>query len=233
MPTAFALLRDELDEAQFLRIFAQPDFKEAVRHIAQIDSRALEKLVDKLQTAEGFLGLARLRDTVSSVVPDEEQRGAALSAILNFSSLRARAAPDLDFDAEVERIVRDRFSGETAILSLLGPFAAVEMARKAEGVADLLGADLDSVQFVTDARPVFDDSREKLLGCVPLTTMKLQVSSVEDHLPRTIEVKLTERQLIDLGESAARGLTKLLSLKRQLAEKGIAIPATRWTEDQT
>ena len=96
---------------------------------------------------------------------------------------------------------------------------------KADQLRKTTGIELEDIQLICDIRPVFDDARSTIMGAIPISTLKLDVVD-RDGAPRSIEIRLTEKQLAELASKAELARQKIRVIKQTLAEKSIPLPTT-------
>jgi hypothetical protein len=219
------------------RVLKSPPFLEAARGVAAIQNEAFDAGLRAVEGADGFLGWTRLRELVGEHVLNAEQTDHLASFLLNFAQLRrdvglsqedfvqtvrARLPQELTVEARdtiIERLPR-----------VLAPKAGIERQTKANDVVRSLGTHLEESSFISDLRPIFDESRERVEGLVPITTLRLVTDGPNSPI---VEVQLTEDDLVQLCAQAERAKRKLASLKRFVREKsGVALPDSQFTDPE-
>lgn len=98
---------------------------------------------------------------------------------------------------------------------MIQEYPAVERYRKAQRLASITGFQVVGVEFVCDARPVFDKDRERIEGMLPVTTLKLVYEKQNEDIQVT-EVLLSAAMLGELLEKANRAQQKLRVLSESI-----------------
>jgi hypothetical protein len=99
---------------------------------------------------------------------------------------------------------------------------------KARQLVDATGSELDEFQLICDIRPIFDHGRERIEGAVPLSVLRLDYS-LPDGESAVVEVRVTEKQLEELGTSIATAKRKLTLIKELIESQRLPIPRTKST----
>jgi len=101
-------------------------------------------------------------------------------------------------------------------------------------LVDVIGAELDSFRIICDIRPIFDRSRERIDGAIPLTLLRLDYSK-PDGESAVVEVRVTEKQITQFEDKIANAKLKLRMIKELLSRQELPIPKTKSTvsEDES
>jgi len=225
------------------QIVRNPRFLRDAKVLAAVPQPALDALCEALAAAEGFLGPSRLKQLVSVVLTDQEQRRATKNFIVNLQRMRGsgqgpdavlrqlteglqklKVRPEHSASDDGESLTDDEIDTLVVRLGrLAAPVPALELQAKAAELGARTGMRLQRASLTMDLRPVFDESRDKVLAMFPLTTLKL-VAEGADGWPDTFEVYLSEKQLNDLCEAAGMAQRKVSALKRFLEQSAVPIP---------
>ncbi len=215
------------------RSFASPRFFRDVKTLCSVDLAALRVGLQRLARDAVFLDRQKFveilveggqtRDTSSTIwsfvvalhYPFEGGkdprfvRSAMLQAVESETSMGAKYVADL----------RPR-------LEILVDHAvpAVVSQLKAEELAQAIGSIYYEHRFVCDARPVFDESRDDILGLFPVTTLRIRSRENMADIDTVVDVVLTEAQLDQLVNDAVQAQKKLRMLKSLLGSKSITVP---------
>ena len=145
----------------------------------------------------------------------EEAAGSVLRALMNvdadsishlIGALRQWASVDEKRREAFSDEVVHQLQGNLELLIAANP--AVRIMQKAERLLRDVGNELQSVKFVCDLRPVFDDAREHVEAFVTIANMRLLYVS-QDGERRACEMALTEGELVHLKEHVDGTLAKL------------------------
>lgn len=97
---------------------------------------------------------------------------------------------------------------ETNLGALIRRYPAISLMKKAEALLRDVGNEIQSVKFVCDLRPVFDDSRSRVEAIVSIANLRL-VYVQQDGNRASVEIALTEQELRSLLEDAQQAVRKM------------------------
>jgi hypothetical protein len=217
------------------RLLKSEPFLADARNVAAITDDMFSGALGAVEQSTGFVGWRRVHDLVREHVPDEHQASSLASFIMNFSEVRR------DLDTNAESLARDissrlsealtsqeRTSITTRLPRMLSPKQGIERQAKVEAVVRSTGGHVDEFSLVSDLRPIFDESREKIEGFVPMTTLRIVVHRSDDT--ECVEVRITEDDLNEMCAEAERAKRKLLALKRFVkSNEGVELPESTMT----
>lgn len=221
------------------RIFLQESFIEDARCIAAIPEAVFDAAIRATQQASGFLGPRQLLEMLETVVPDTEQQQSLANFLIHLGRFRREAGDEpaafaQEASSKLREAAADKMTEQeldvvaSRLLRIVEPKSGIELQAKAESVIRRMGEPLEELTLVCDLRPVFDEDRQIVHGMVPLTSMRVVVSN-PDGLPRTVEARLTEEQVIKLCKEAEKARKKLETLKKLLSEKNVELPESFMT----
>ncbi len=192
--------------------------------LSKISPDSLGRLRATLESYTGFLSTEGLIKIVSTHLP-EQDHGAAV-----FNTLKNIQSPE--FDEILERVQSWRqeneqhsnfFSAdayaslEQKLPILLADYPALKLTQKVENLRVALGNELRGFAFICDARPVYNEARDDIVGMIPITMAKF-VYERQNLDDAEIEFQLTVPQLKELIRKARRALDKVEVLRRKTAE---------------
>lgn len=108
-------------------------------------------------------------------------------------------------------------------------YVSIERQKKAERLSEAVNLRSEAVDLVCDLRPIFDETKDSILGVVPFTTMKIVASGV-DQFPVNFEVVLSASQVIDLQVKVDNAIKKLNRLGELAATNSLTIPDVDLTQ---
>lgn len=233
---------DDYCFAGFDELIGTSAFRRDGKAVAAVPDETFIQAMDRIDADAGFVGPVRLKEIVSEVVHDDEQARGLSNFIYNIQSLRRHARKDdaaslaREFTESLQKAsVPDGglTADEVARLAhrlprIAAPKTSMDRQAKAVGVARRVGLALDKIALACDLRPVFDDSRDNVEAMIPLTLMRV-VARGPEGFPQTLEVTLTEKQLLDLNTEVERARTKLATLKRFVEKTAVPIPESPMT----
>lgn len=224
------------------QVFRSKSFRDDALLFVSIPDEQLAEVVSVLRASDGFIGPSALKKIVTEHVTDTQQRSALSKFVTYFArNRRQRKSSDLEqYQAQLTEEIGTQLRGrlpDEALDVLLGRLPAVLLASvgvdrqlKAEDLVRKTGRRLASLEVISDIRPVFDETRTKIEGMVPLTTLYV-VSAGSASAPQTTEFVLSEKQLKDLADKTARALSKLQTIKAHLKATNLSLPESPMTTE--
>ncbi len=232
----------------YIRGFPQPPLEhsaaresliEDLKAVVDLSEESVRQLRDHLTEAGGFLGPKSLLKTIREVVEDSN-KAQALRRIIRNIGVSDIERVHVIFQEESKKqkppFNNTQFEHLAKLLKLLiQPYPALERFRKAKRLAEVTGQQLETIEFICDLRPIFEESRKNIEGMMPYTRLHI-VATGEDGLPKSFEVELTHQQIIDLAEKAEKAKSKLYSLRQSIKKwlpEGLPdLPLTRIPEKE-
>jgi hypothetical protein len=219
-----------------------PSFVEVAKVLLEIDGKTLQSLVSDLQEYQGFLGRAGLKQLIGRHVKDVD-KAESIARLIVWTDLYIRPGTTDRFFEELaawqagseENHNPELLSAvelpvlQQAISVLAQPFPARARQVKAERLAEATGLLVEAIDLICDLRPVFDETRSKIEGLIPFTTLRVVAASV-DKFPVAFEALLSARDVELLAKKAEDAVRKLNAIG-QLAERDrLPVPAVSLTE---
>lgn len=215
---------------------ADEEFLTDVRRIVDLEEAEYLKLATQLETSDKFLS----RSDVVALVGDSLGEGSEpvadiifrIGGIVHDAEMNAADAMD-----ELAKAINEKSESLTTderqtLTDRLRKLAAepVGIAKhyKARELVEAIGAELDSFRIICDIRPIFDRSRERIDGGVPLAILRLDYSK-PDGESAVLEVRVTEKQIREFEEKIADAQLKLNMIKELLSRQNLPIPRTKST----
>ena len=214
------------------RLLREDEFRADLKVISKIDAGQLEKLAKGLAAEPHFLDRGGVAEAVNKWLAEDEAKVVRrvvtqLNQVIRESDDSADEALQI-LSSEMNEH-SEEFPSPEVIVDRLRDLIVVPQGlarqKKAEGLADATGAELDQVGIFCDIRPVFDDERAKVEGAVLIATLRIDTSG-PDGLAHVVECRLTERQLDRLYKVSDEARRKMLAMKELLASKNIPIAKT-------
>lgn len=218
------------------------DFLTDVRRIVDLDENAYLKLALQLEKSDKFLSrsdlielvgnclgggfepVARIIYRIGGIVHDAEMNAAdAMNELA-----KAIAGKTESLTPDERQILTDR------LRKLVAEPIGIAKQYKARDLVDAIGAELDSFRIICDIRPIFDRSRERIDGAIPMTVLRLDYTKPDGETAE-VEVRLTENQISQFEEKIADAKLKLRMIKELLSQQQLPIPKTKSTitEDES
>jgi hypothetical protein len=214
------------------------DFLSDARSILRLDQDAYTCLASRLRTAETFLDRPSLVSIISQILGEsEESRDLAsiiyrIGGMLHDADMPADDAMDELGKAIAEKAVGLEPQDRQVLVDRLRALAAEPLGLgrqyKARQLVDALGSELDEAKIICDLRPIFDQDRERVEGALPLTVLRLEYTSPKGDA-EVVEVRITEKQLEELGSAIATAKRKVQLIKELIGRQGLPIPRTKAT----
>ncbi len=210
-------------QSVLVSIVGSTGFRSDASELAGIPEQDFNDLVTKFKAAGGFLGPAGIRKLAGHLPLD--QQNALASIVLNLVSLRRelKLKPTDLADSLTAALEKKPGAFEPPIPDrlriLAGSFPAVERQAKAESLANLLGPTVVSARVVCDLRPVFNEERDQIEGFLPISTLRIGLSSSD-----AFEAQLSPLQLRRLRGELDQAMQKMDILTARMRESGEDIP---------
>lgn len=203
-----------------------------------IDEEVLTAVRGDLEAFAGFLDERAIKGVLTSHIQNADACDALTRLIAGIDSrLRGLGQTLKAFLSQIDGwlndkenqtkglLAREEFDHVKArLLTLIQPYPGLNRQAKAERLSAATGLPLEKVDIICDLRPVFDESRERVEGIIPFTTLRVVCKGV-DGLPVAIEAILTQQDVVQLAEASAAAKKKLTRLRRLLQEKDLAVPS--------
>ena len=202
--------------------------------VLEISVDDLRGIGDSLVNATDFLDLKRVTEIVSGYVSDENQRSRLSRLIIDLGEQLRRWEQSLgDLLPQLERHVlkektlsEDQFNELKQRLPLIiRETQGLDLQAKAVRLAGSLGQPLESVQLICDARPVFSADKTKVVGAIPLSTLKITCTEA-NGLPVSLEAVMSRKQIAELRKLCEDAETKLRTLVELFEQQDIPVPDT-------
>lgn len=214
------------------------DFLNDVRRILELDQDAYTRLATQLAKTDAFLDRSSLASLVSEVLGHTKEAQTIASIIyriggmLHDADMPAKEAMDQLAHALEEKAESIELPDRRVLIDRLRTLAAdpVGLAKqyKAHQLVDAIGSELDQFQLICDIRPIFDQERDRIEGAIPLTILRLEYSSADGESV-VVEMRVTEKQLAELGAKIKTAQRKLNLIKELLANQHLLVPRTKST----
>jgi len=218
------------------------DFLDDVKQIIDLGEEAYLRLATQLAKSDAFLSRSELAVIVDESLGQGSDRIASIiyriGGIVHDADMDAKDAMDALAKAIEEKSesldVQDRQKLTDRLRKLVAEPIGIAKQYKARELVDAIGAELDSFRIICDIRPIFDRTRERIDGAIPLTILRLDYSN-PDGETGVLEVRLTEKQILQFEEKIADAKLKLEILKKLLSRQELRVPKTKSTvsEDES
>lgn len=212
------------------------DFLEDVQHILQLDEDAYLRLATQLARTDAFLSRFALAAIVTEALGEDSDRIASivyrLGGIVHDADMAPRDAMDALCDAIEEKAesleLRERQTLTDRLRKLVVEPIGIAKHYKARQLVDAIGAELNASRIICDIRPIFDQKHERIEGAIPLAILRLEYSK-PDGESDVVELRITEKQIQELGKKIVAASLKLRMIKELLASQHLPIPRTKAT----
>lgn len=216
------------------------DFLADAKAILALDKAVFDALVEALSKCDSFLDAKGLKSVVegslgrSKSASDVFDVVRLLSRILRepgdpiVQTMRKFRSAIKEHSDEIPEAEREEL-GERLEQLILAP-KGLGLRWKADQLRKTTGIELEDIQIICDIRPVFDDARSTIMGAIPISTLKLDVID-RDGAPRSIEIRLTEKQLAEFASKTELAQQKVRVIRQTLTEKSLPFPTTTETTE--
>ncbi len=192
-----------------------PQMIQDLRGVAEIAPEQIERLAGALRAESGFLDEERLDQIAAEHIHDADCAAAATGAIWNLRpEIVDQAVAMIGAWREADAANAEQFPEEAfkrlqaRLPSLVREYPALSRMRKAKHLRTVLGNALENVEFICDARPVFDQNRNGIEGWLPITTLKLLYER-QNGMTEEVEIAMDSQQLDTLISKARKAQQKL------------------------
>jgi hypothetical protein len=211
------------------------DFLNDARSILELDQEECGRLASRLGRTDLFLDRPSLFSLVSEIIGDQEKAQKIASIIYRVGGMLHDAdIPATEAMDELGRALQEKADGiepedRRTLVQRLRSLSAepIGLAKqyKARRLVDATGSKLDEFQIICDVRPIFDQSRERIEGAIPLAILRLEYSS-PDRESAVVEMRITEKQLEDFRAKIETAHRKLKLIKVLLVNQRLPVPRT-------
>jgi len=203
-------------------------FQADMRTIIAIDGDTWNSISQRLKSNEGFLDGDAIQTLIGTLV-SEDVRAVVCRTVTRLSWLLLSNENSAVAIAALATAIRKGLEDPTCdtrvdtVLELCSSAPGLHLHYKATELASATGKSLTDLRFICDIRPVYDVTRSKIKGALGICHLHLTFSDSESPA-ETVELRLTEADLIDLSDKifAARG--KLSTIQEFLNEKSVLQP---------
>lgn len=215
------------------------DFLTDVEQIINLDEDAYLRLATQLAKADTFLNRSDLAGIVSEALGEESDEIASIiyriGGIVHDADMDATDAMDalaLAIEEKSESLEpEERKTLTERLRKLVAEPVGIAKQYKARELVDAIGSELDEFRIICDIRPIFDRSRERIDGAIPLAMLRLDYSK-PDGESAVLEVRLTEKQITQFEAKIADAKLKLKMIKELLSSQGLPVPKTKSTASE-
>jgi hypothetical protein len=212
------------------------DFLNDIKQIIDLDEGEYLRLATQLAKSDSFLSRSELASITSDCLSTPSDRIASIiyriGGIVYDADMDAEDAMNFLAEAIEKRAkcvdVQDRRKLTGRLRKLVTDPIGIAKHYKARQLVDAIGAELDSFRIICDVRPILDRSRDRIDGAIPLTILRLDYTN-PDGESAVVEVRVTEKQLVQFEEKIGDVKLKLKVIKDLLRREDIAIPQTAFT----
>jgi hypothetical protein len=232
-------------------LFGKPPFKFLAQHLAEdkdfigeaslvlkLDDIAFARLSGALRSSNAFLDRMGIAGIIREALGADVDADALAKSIYNVAGLVHEA--DLPAAEAMDLLARaleksdaipqgDRTPLIDRLRALAAEPAGLAKQSKARELVGAIGCELDECKIICDIRPVFDRTRERIEGLVPIAILRLDYSRADGDEPEVIEMQLTEKQIDELCQTASDAKKKLIAIKELAESQGLPIPRTKST----
>lgn len=212
------------------------DFAESAKAVLAIDGDRFANLSSQLANFGGFLS----RGDVTRLVNDALGQGSGHLAAFIYQIANIIHDSGMDAEKAMEQLAKeieekttqipvdDRRRFAERIKKLSADPGGLAKQFKAQGLVDATGAEMDGFKIICDIRPIFDPTRKRIDGAIPLAIFHIELTD-ERGDAQVVELRINEKQISQLLDKLADAREKLAVLKRFLTDSCVAVPVTTAT----
>jgi hypothetical protein len=218
------------------------DFLSDAKILLNLEDSKHDDLAKALLIEKAFLDREKLKKVVQAILGVNEHSNNISRIIWRLHTLLRR-----DSDISLEQsfdILRDAIKNSAEkippedrsklvnrIKDIVVSPRSLTRQQKAEELVEVLGTEVTNLQFICDIRPLFNEERSRIEGAIPISTLKIATTN-PDGSDSSLELRLTETQILELCDKAQFARNKLLILKNFLSEKELELPNTKATVNE-
>ena len=186
--------------------------QEDLKAVAGLQNEQVDAIRERLEEAAGFLSPKAMYALLNDVLQDKTTARSVQRVVLNVKPddleemLKTLSSKQSDDDFPLNKELSDKL--HKILPNLIQPYSALAKFEKADRLATLTGQQLETIELICDLRPIFDEDRENIEGMMPYTRLHIVTTGV-DGLPNAFEAELTQQQVSDLAEKAAKAKEKV------------------------
>lgn len=214
------------------------DFQNDARRILDIDQDDFARLAERLNGAKAFVSRSGVVLIVKDCLGESDNSEDLASTIWRLSDIVHDAEVDTDdamqllakaIETKAEGLEEEeREQLVERLQKLIVDPVGIAMQHKAGKLVGAIGAELDDFRLICDIRPIFDEKHERIDGAFPLSYLRLEYSQ-PDGEPTVVEVRVSEKQIIELEKKFSDAKRKLTMIKEHLSKQHVTIPQTTST----
>lgn len=220
----------------------EADFLDDAQQILNLDETPCTQLAAILAKSDSFLSRSELRAITGDTLGEGSERIASIIYQMGMIIHDADMDPleAMERLAESIRAKAERLQPEQQeslidrIRQLVAEPIGIAKQYKARQLVDATGGELNEFRMICDIRPIFDPERKQIEGAIPLSILRLEYTK-PDGESDVVEVRVTEKQIVELQKKLADAQLKLTMIKQLLANQHLSIPRTKSTvsEDES
>lgn len=241
MATRAIYLRGRISTTDLVEQLAgNKEFLADTKAILSLDKAKFDALIEALSKCDSFLDAKGLKSVVEGSLGRSKSASDVFDVVRLLSRmLREPGDPVEQTMGEFRSAIKEHSDdipeddretlGERLEKLILAP-KGLGLQWKADQLRKTTGIELEDIQIICDIRPVFDDARSTIMGAIPISTLKLDLID-RDGAPRSIEIRLTEKQLAEFVSKSELAQQKIRVIKQTLTEKLIPLPTRAGTTE--
>ncbi len=218
------------------RLVRDEDFLADMQLVVRLNEDRFRHLAGTLEKSDAFINREVLDATVSQVLAGQNEAEKLAAAIYRVSEVlhdadmpaddamrilsEAITAEEKPFTADERRTLVERLRRLAVVPNGLG------RQFKAQKLAAATGAELDQANIICDIRPIFDSSRRRVEGALPVVILRLEYTTSGGE-SEVLELRMSEEQIARLEETVATAKRKVAVVKELLKSQSIPVPSTK------
>lgn len=200
-------------------------FKSDLNRLVELPNDQWNKLCKKIQEHPGFLNSDALKMATTEILSEVELASSCATTISRLSEI-IRDSDDAKAASVVETAVsegmelnNDAKTRLQSLVELCTTAPSISRQHKATRLANATGDEFESVHFVCDVRPVFDDDRSKIEGAIPVCVLHLAFGDAMN--PETVDIRLNSSDLKNFTEEVEAANRKMALIVEMLEARKI------------
>lgn len=199
-----------------------PSMLEGLHVVANLDPEQIGKISHVISELDGLSENDEVESLIASVLPDDHE-GSVGEIYKIVKSVSEEDVPKIidivQAWANRKDYRKDTFPDsliaklKSNLESLVDKSGSIDLIKKADRLARDTSNELESLKFICDLRPVFDDERESVQALVLLANLRIRYVR-QNGEKGAFELALTEQELKQIKEKSEEAISKMEVLKK-------------------
>jgi hypothetical protein len=199
-----------------------PEMLAGLHSVAHLSADVLSSVSELVSNLDGLTEASEVEELIKGCLPDgDEDTAKELFRVVRgvdnddvqkiVETVKAWAARKESRSTIFPEDVIEKLESNLKVLAQ--EHASISLMKKADRLVRDTGDELESIKFICDLRPVFDNERERVDALVLIANLRLRYMA-QNGERESCELALTEAELLKLKEKTEEAIRKIEVLKR-------------------